>query len=58
MLDLDEYLNVYQARQDKKLKNQGTTKVVEISKEVQERRLKWYGDAKIGPLHRKKGNEN
>ena len=33
------------ARQDKNVKNEGTTKVVEMSKKVQERRSKWYGHA-------------
>ena len=35
----------YKARQYKKLKNQGTMKVGEISKKVQERRWKGYGHA-------------
>ena len=35
----------YEAGQDKKRNNNGTTKVWEIAKKVQERRLKWHGHA-------------
>ena len=49
-----------QAGQDRKRKNpiQGTIKVEEISKNIQERKLIWACDEKIGGLCRREGDWN